>query len=168
MYTKEHFYYYQPTNKKTGELPEHLFSFHAFPSVEICEKWLKNWDLNPEDFNINEYKDDDIEDLALIESTGARYPKIEDYPDDELIDGIIDEILLNHPVLLKRNDGESEQEWEDRLYSTAKEYVYEEITNAEESGIYDFSAYGNNPEVDWYDEILEDCIRITMKEIVEV
>lgn len=178
MITREHYYYYQPTHKITGELPSRLeeywgiglFSFCAFASEEDCRNWLELMGFNPDDFNINEYKDDDIEGVTILSGDGSgAIPAIDDYPDDELFDGMMDNILeFNHDIETfedKRGEGESQQEYEDRLYGTAHAIVMNEVERMEESGWYNFAAYGGTPAVEWYDGVREDLIREVMKEM---
>ena len=69
--------YYQPeyyhddgTNIGWEGMPEELFSFQAFQSREDCIFWLKEYGYNPGDFCINEYHDDDIEDVEIIDEYG--------------------------------------------------------------------------------------------------
>jgi hypothetical protein len=72
--------YYQPEWYKDdgtcityGDIPDELYSFQAFPSKEICEDWLYQHDYDPADFIVNEYHDDDIEDVQLIDEYGDDY-----------------------------------------------------------------------------------------------
>lgn len=69
--------YYQPaaymddgTNIEYGNIPEKLYSFQAFASVEECKEWLKDNGYDPKDYSIIEYHDDDIEDVTIIDWHG--------------------------------------------------------------------------------------------------
>jgi len=69
--------YYQPdryyddgTNIGWLGVPEGMWDFQAFLSEEECEMWLENHGYDPGDFNINEYHDDDIEDVVIIDEYG--------------------------------------------------------------------------------------------------
>jgi hypothetical protein len=88
------FYFDDGTNIEYGSTPSELYSFQAFPSREECEQWLKNNGYNPKDFVINEYHDDDIEDVTLLDGEGNPYQKIEELSDNELYDIILDEVCF--------------------------------------------------------------------------
>lgn len=69
--------YYQPvyyfddgSNIGYGSFPDELSSFEAFATEEDCKEWLKSNGYNPYDFVIFEYKNDDIEDVTIIDADG--------------------------------------------------------------------------------------------------
>ena len=155
--------YYQP--EKNGELPEELYSFQVFKTYQECFDWLIQHDYDADEWNIEEYHDDDIEEPTFIDEYGDQYEKIEDIPDDDLEDLIIDEvILLNGSVdnLMGENirqSWESDQQWEDRLWETAHNEVMNAIDSIERSDEFDFSAYWDDGEQAWYDSVRENVIR---------
>lgn len=60
--------YFQPNRKgHPEELPYELFSFQAFPDYETCVDWLFINDYDPDDFDIVEYHDDEIEEVTIID-----------------------------------------------------------------------------------------------------
>ena len=165
MYT-DHFYYYQPeqysddgTNIEYGGLPVGLHSFQAFRSEADCREWLEDNDYNPGDFIIRKYQDDDIEDVTILDYRGEIVDRVEDVLDDELADHIIDIVIMNAGSMdnLKtlKQDDESEQEYEDRVYTDALEMVHDAITEIEEEGDFNFQSYIGTPEEEWYDEARE-------------
>lgn len=162
MLSDKRFTYYQPqayyddgTNINYGALPEELFSFQAFPTKEECEEWLKNNCYEPGDFCIFEYQDDDIEDVTLIDRNRDSLVCIEDLEEDGLVNLIGDQVLFNAGSMrnLKtvKRDGETKQEYEDRVYTEALNYVNDAIVSIEESGEYNFQSYCGTPDVDWYE-----------------
>ena len=163
MLSDKRFTYYQPefysddsTNIEYGGLPEELFSFQAFPTRKECEEWLQENGYNAADFVIHEYQDDDIEEVTLIDRNGDVIPRIEELEEDGLVNLIGDEVLFNAGSMdnLKtmRQDDETQQEYEDRVYTEALDYVNDAIVNIEESGEYNFQSYHGTPAVEWYDE----------------
>lgn len=144
-------------------LPEELYSFQVFKTYEDAYNWLIQHDYNPDDAHISEYHDDDIEEPTFINEYGDEYEKIEDIPDDELEEIIIDEIVTSagsvDNLLIVRQDGETDQEWEDRLWETAHDEVMNAIANIEDADEFDFSAYWDEGDVAWYDSVREDVIR---------
>lgn len=163
MLSDKRFTYYQPqayyddgTNINYGAIPEELSSFEAFPTKEECEAWLRIHNYNPVDFCIYEYQDDDIEDVTLIDRNDDVIPRIEELEEDGLVNLIGDEVLFNAGSMdnLKtmRQDDETQQEYEDRIYEEALDYVNDAIVSIEESGEYNFQSYCGTPDVEWYDE----------------
>lgn len=163
MLSDKRFTYYQPeayyddgTNIDYGGLPEGLFSFQAFPTREECEAWLMENGYNAADFVIHEYQDDDIEEVTLIDRNGDVIPRIEELEEDGLVNLIGDEVLLYAGSMdnLKtvKQDDETQQEYEDRVYTEALDYVNDAIVSIEESGEYNFQSYCGTPAVEWYDE----------------
>ena len=146
-------------------LPEELYSFQVFKTYEDAFNWLVQHDYNPDDAHITEYHDDDIEEPTFIDEYGDELERIEDVSDEDLEDLIIDEVvLLNGSVdnLIGehiRQSGESDQEWEDRLWESAHTEVMSAIDSIENSDEYNFSAYWDEGETAWYDEVREDAIR---------
>lgn len=140
-----------------GLLPKELYSFKAFPTREECEEWLKNNHYEPSDFSIFEYEGDGIEAVTLIDRNGDVIPRIEELEEDGLINLIGDEVLSNAGSMdslktLKRDD-ETQQEYEDRIYTEALNRVNDAIINIEESGAYNFQSYCGTPDVEWYDNV---------------
>lgn len=77
--------YYQPEYKDKGGLPKGLASFMAFKSQDDCKLWLKKNSFNPEDFQVLEYHDQDIEDATIIDGN-ANLVQYTGYVDQELIE----------------------------------------------------------------------------------
>jgi hypothetical protein len=163
MLSDKRFTYYQPqayyddgTNINYGAIPEELSSFEAFPTKEECEAWLRIHNYNPGDFCIYEYQDDDIEDVTLIDRNDDVIPRIEELEEDGLVNLIGDEVLFNAGSMdnlrTMRQDDETQQEYEDRIYEEALDYVNDAIVSIEESGEYNFQSYCGTPDVEWYDE----------------
>lgn len=67
IYYQPEFYHDDGTNIEYGGIPEGLFSFQVFSSIEKCKDWLKEHDYDPDDFAIIKYSNDDIEDYEIIE-----------------------------------------------------------------------------------------------------
>lgn len=166
--------YYQPvaykddgTNIEYGSVPEEMWDFQVFKTHEDAYNWLVQHDYEPDDWSIIEYHNDDIEGITFIDEYGDEYEKIEDVDDDTLLDMIIDEVVLSagsvDNLLLTRQDGESDQDWEDRLYTEAHSAVMDAIVSIEEQDEYDFSTFWECSEgcdgVAWYDSVREDAIR---------
>ena len=173
MLSKTNFCYFQPerysddgTNIDYQGLPEELFSFQAFRSEDECREWLENNGYNPGDFCIHEYCNDDIEEVSIIDADGNVYPRIEDYDDEEIQCMLEDEVETNagsiDNLLLCRQDDESEDEYTDRVYGEALDAVNDAICSIEESGEFNFQAYGGNPDVEWYDEARDEAVRTVM------
>lgn len=178
MLSDKRFTYYQPeyysddsTNIEYGGLPEGLFSFQAFPTREECEEWLMENGYNAADFVIHEYHDDDIEDVSLIDRNSDELVMIEDLEEDGLVNLIGDEVLLNAGSMgnlktVKRDD-ETQQQYEDRLYTEAMNYVNAAIVSIEESGEYNFQSYCGTPDVEWYDEARDWAVKDVMAWMTE-
>ena len=155
--------YYQP--EKNGNIPEELWDFQVFKSYEEAFDWLIQHDYDADEWNIVEYHDDDIEEPTFINEYGDELERIEDVSDEDLEDLIIDEVvLLNGSVdnLMGENirqSWESDQEWEIRLWEIAHNEVMNAIDSIERSDEYDFSAYWDDGEPAWYDEVRENVIR---------
>lgn len=169
MISDRTFTYYQPDRVIDGELeiPAGLFSFQAFRSEEECVEWLKNNDLNPDDWEIHEYTDDDIEEVTLIDADGDVIPRIEEFGDDDIEDLITDIILgyagsMDNLEVLKQPN-ETWDEFKDRVYGDALDMVNDAISEIEESGDYNFQAYAGCPDVEWYDEAREGAVFQVMR-----
>lgn len=165
MYTREHYIYYQPeykdgTNSNNSGLPDGLWSFQAFLTPDICKKWLESNGYNPDDFVINEYQDDDIEEVTIIDCDndgGERIlDRIEDLDDDEIADRIEDTVIWNAGSIDNlhtcKQDDETQQEYEDRIYTWALDLIHDAISEIEENNDYNFQSYAGTPETEWYDE----------------
>ena len=178
MLSDKRFTYYQPEYLHTdfndfnyGSLPEGLHSFQAFPTREECEDWLKNHDYNPAHFHICAYHDDSIENVTLIGSDGDTLLRIEELEEDGLVNLIGDEVLSNAGSMgnLKtlKQDGETQQEYEDRIYTEALNLVNDAIMNIEESGAYNFQSYCGTPNVEWYDNVRDWVVEDVMAWMTE-
>lgn len=178
MLSKLSFTYYQPdryhddgTNVEYLGMPEGLFSFQAFLSEEACIAWLENNGYEPGDFTIHEYCDDDIEGVTIIDEYGDVIPKIEDLSDEEMEDLLADEVLIMAGSIdnlhATRQSDETEDQFKDRVYSDALDDVNAAIESIEESGDFDFSSYGGNPDVEWYDGARDEAVRTVMNWMLE-
>jgi hypothetical protein len=160
MITINDYPYYQPQHEN-GDMPEGLFSFQAFRSEQEAIDWME-WHLDEEgndDIDIREYCNDDIEGVTLIDYNGDIIPKIEDLSDEEIADMITDRILLDAGSIdnlhATRQSDETEDQFKDRVYGEALDLINDTIACIEEDNEYDFSSYGGNPDVEWYDEARE-------------
>ena len=162
MYTREHYVYYQPewyhddgTNIDYGGTPDELYSFQAFLTPDICKEWLRNHDYNPGDFVIHEYQDDDIEEVTIIDENGENLDRIEDLTDDEIADRIEDTVIWNAGSIDNlhtcQQDGETEQEYKDRIYGWAMDLINDAISDIEVNNDYNFQSYAGTPDTEWYD-----------------
>lgn len=174
MLSKISFTYYQPdryyddgTNVEWLGMPENLFSFQAFRSEKECIAWLENNGYEPGDFTIHEYCDDEIEGVQIIDEYGDVIPKIEDLPADEIEDLLTDEALFIAGSIANlrttKQSNETEDQFNDRVYGDALDEVNAAIELVEESGDYDFSSYGGNPDVEWYDEARDGAVKTVMR-----
>ena len=171
--------YFQPdrysddgTNIEYGGMPEELFSFQAFRTEEECRQWLINHGYNPEEFVIHEYCNDDIEDVTLIDEDGDVIPKIEDFTDEEIEDMLTDEVMFSagsiDNLVQVPQDGETKDQYMDRLYGLAMDEVNAAISSIEEANEYDFSAYGGNPDTEWYDGARDEAVQQVMKWMLDL
>ena len=178
MLTINDYPYFQPdryfddgTNVDYLGMPEELFSFQAFRTEEECRQWLINHDYNPGDFCIHEYCNDDIEDVTIIDADGDIIMKIEDVPTDGIVNMLGDEVLFNAGSIdnlhATRQSDETEDQFKDRVYGLALDEVNAAICSIEERNEYDFSSYGGNPDVEWYDEARDDAVRDVMNWMLE-
>lgn len=164
--------YYQPQHEN-GDMPEGLFSFQAFQSEQDAIDWME-WHLDEEgndDIEIREYCNDDIEGVTLIDYNGDIIPKIEDLPDEEIADLITDQILLDAGSIdnlhATRQSDETEDQFKDRVYGEALDLINDTIAFIEEDNEYDFSSFGGNPDVEWYDEARELAMETVMGWMLE-
>ena len=178
MYTRDHYTYFQPewyhddgTNIEYGGVPEGMFSFQAFLTPDICKEWLRNNGYNPEDFVIHEYQDDDIEEVTIIDENGEILDRIEDLDDDEIADRLVDTVIWNagseDNLHACRQDDETQQEYEDRIYDWALDLVNDAITDIEASNDYNFQSYAGTPDTEWYDEARDIALGKILKIMTE-
>lgn len=177
MLTREHYVYYQPqfadgvTNSEIGGLPDGLWSFQAFLTKDICKKWLENNDYNPDDFVINEYQDDDIEEVTIIDEYGENLDRIEDLTDDEIADRIEDTVIWNagsiENLYTCKQDDETQQEYEDRIYDWALELIGDAIGDIEANNDYNFQTYAGTPDTEWYDVAREMVLETILSYMTE-
>ena len=169
MLTINDYPYYQPdrysddgTNIEYGGMPDELFSFQAFRTEEECRQWLINHDYNPDDFCIHEYCNDDIEGVTLIDEDGDTIVKIEEFPDDEIEDMLVDEVLLYAGSIdnlhATRQSDETHDQFMDRVYGQALDEINDAIASIEERNEFDFSSYGGNPDTEWYDGARDNAV----------
>ena len=132
------------------------------------------WHLDEEgndDIDIREYCNDDIEGVTLIDYNGDIIPKIEDLSDEEIADMITDRILLDAGSVdnlhAARQSDETEDQFKDRVYGEALDLINDTIACIEEDNEYDFSSYGGNPDVEWYDEARELALETVMGWMLE-
>ena len=177
MLSDKRFTYYQPEYHHdniacdNAGLPEGLHSFQAFPTREECEEWLKNNGYEPSDFSIFEYEGDGIEEVTLVDRNSDVIPRIEELEEDGLVNLIGDEVLSNAGSIgnLKssKRDNETQQEYEDRIYTEALNRVNDAIMNIEESGAYNFQSYCGTPDVEWYDNVRDWVVEDVMAWMTE-
>jgi hypothetical protein len=178
MLTTNEFTYYQPEwfhddgiNVEYGGVPDEMFSFQAFRTQGECCQWLINHGYEPSDFSINTYHNDDIEGVVLIDEDGNVIPKIETFSDDEIEDMLTDEVLFSAGSIdnlhQTQQDGETRDQFMDRVYGEALDKVNDAIESIEESDDYDFSSYGGNPDTEWYDEARDEAVRTVMRWMLE-
>lgn len=160
-------YYDDGTNIEYLGMPEELFSFQAFRTEVECRQWLINHDYNPDDFYIHKYRNDDIEGVVIINADGDVIMKIEDVPTDGIVHMLANEVLMNADYICDnlratRQSDETEKQFKDRVYAKASDEVNAAICRIEERNEFDFSSYGGNPDVEWYDEARDDAVRIVI------
>ena len=162
--------YYQP-QYEDGEMPEGLWSFQVFRSEQEAIDWAEKHLDGDREIEIHEYCNDDIEDVTLIDSDGDIIPKIEDLSDEEIADYITDEILLNAGSIdnlhATRQSDETEDQFKDRVYGEALDLINDTIAEIEDANDFDFSSFGGNPDVEWYDEARELAMQTVMDWMLE-
>jgi hypothetical protein len=123
-------------------------------------------EAHDEEFEVREYCNDDIEGVTLIDSDGDIIPKIEDLSDEDIADLITDEILLDAGSIdnlhATRQSDETEDQFKDRVYGEALDLINNTIGCIEEDNEFDFSSFGGNPDVEWYDEARELALETVM------
>lgn len=163
--------YYQPDRTVDGEIeiPDGLSSFEAFRTEDDCRFWLEDNGYNPDDWDIHEYCNDDIEEPTIIDEHGIAIPKIEELPDTEIEDLLTDEVLYaagsidNLQTEVRKRMTEDQVLDLDRVYGDALDKVNAAIETIEQSGDYDFSSYGGSPDTEWYDEARDEAVKTVMK-----
>lgn len=150
--------YYQPL--VNGELPEGLFSFQVFKTAEDAKDWMVEHGIEGV-YDILEYQDDEIENPTFIDACGDTITKIEDI---DIYEEILSEVIWNAGsegnLKTCKQDDETQQEYEDRVWEEAHDLVMDAIVSIEEDDFYDFSTYWDEGDgVAWYDEVREDVIR---------
>ena len=173
MITINDYKYYQP-QYENGDLPVGLFSFQAFRSEQEAIDWLDahlDCEAHDEEFEVREYCNDDIEDVTLIDYNGDIIPKIEDLSDEDIADLIADEVLLDAGSIdnlhATRQSDETEDQFKDRVYEEALDLINGAISSIEEENEFDFSSFGGNPDVEWYDEARELALETVMGWMLE-
>ena len=170
MITINDYKYYQP-QYEDGEMPEGLWSFQVFRSEQEAIDWAEKHLDGDREIEIHEYCNDDIEDVTLIDSDGDVIPKIEDLSDEEIADLITDEILLNAGSIdnlhATRQSDETEDQFKDRVYGEALDLINDTIAEIEDANDFDFSSFGGNPDVEWYDEARELAMQTVMDWMLE-
>ena len=179
MLSKISFTYYQPdlyyddgTNVEWLGMPENLFSFQAFRSEKECIAWLENNGYEPGDFTIHEYCDDEIEGVEIIDEYGDVIPKIENLSDEEIESLLTDEVQFMAGSIINlratKQSGETKVQFGDRLYGEALDKVNAAIESIENSGDYDFSSYGGNPDVEWYDGARDEAVQHVIRWMLDI
>lgn len=80
--------YYQPLirwEKEEWILPEELASFHAFASKSDAEQFVAEKGYSNYELKIEEYHNDDIEEVTILDGYGNIVEINEDDPDDPLV-----------------------------------------------------------------------------------
>ena len=178
MISKEHYTYYQPewykddnTNIEYGGVPNGLYSFDAFRSEDECEEWLINHGYEPGDFVIHQYCNDDIEEVRIIDSDGDTVLRIEEFDTDEIAEFIEDQVIWNagstDNLKTCKQDDETQQEYEDRIYQWALDLVNDAIADVEDENDYNFQSYCGTPDTEWYDEARDITVRRILQYMTE-
>ena len=170
MITINDYKYYQP-QYEDGEMPEGLWRLQAFQSEQEAIDWAEKHLDGDREIEIPEYCNDDIEDVTLIDSDGDIIPKIEDLSDEDIADLITDRILLDAGSIdnlhATRQSDETEDQFKDRVYGEALDLINDTIGCIEEDNEFDFSSFGGNPDVEWYDEARDQAIWTVMDWMLE-
>jgi hypothetical protein len=177
MLSSTEFKYYQPhwykddgTNIEYGDIPDELYSFQAFVSPEACREWLWQHDYNDEDFTIDEYENDEIEGVTIIDEYGDELERVEDIDDTDLAERIVDVVMdihgfdSMHPV---KRSNETQQEYEDRIYTDALDMVNDAICRIESNFEYNLQSYAGSPEDEWYDTAREYAVQDILRLMTE-
>ena len=109
--------------------------------------------------------------MILIDADGNAIPKIEEFSDDEIENLITDEVLFEAGSIdnlhIEKQNGETHDQFMDRVYNNALDKVNDAICSIEEDGDYDFSYYGGNPSTEWYDDVSDDAVKVVMNWILD-
>lgn len=178
MLSSTEFKYYQPhwykddgTNIEYGDIPDELYSFQAFVSPEACREWLWQHDYNDEDFTIDEYENDEIEGVIIIDEYGDELERVEDIDDTDLAERIVDVVIQNagnvDNLHTTKQDNETQQEYEDRIYDYAMDMVNNAICDIERDYEYNFQSYAGSPEDEWYDKAREYAVKDILRLMTE-
>ena len=170
--------YYQPvsysddgTNIDIGDIPEELHSFDAFRTESDCREWLESNGYEPGDFVIVQYKNDDIEDVRLLDSDGNVIMTIDEVPVDGIVNMLGDEVIRNEGSMdnlrSPKQDDEDDDEYKDRIYADAVDLVNDAITGIEADNEYNFASYWGSPDIDWFDWARDDAVMDVMKWMME-
>ena len=85
---------------------------------------------------------------------------------------LTDEVLFNvgsiDSLVQVPQDGETKDQYADRLYGLALDEVNAAIASIEEQNEYDFSAYGGNPDTEWYDEARDEAVNTVMRWMLDL
>ena len=170
--------YYQPlrysddgTNIDYGNMPEELHSFDAFRTESDCREWLENNGYEPGEFVIVQYKNDDIEDVRLLDSDGNVIMTIDEVPVDGIVNMLGDEVIFSAGSIdnlrSPKQDDEDDDEYKDRIYTDAVDLVNDAITGIEADNEYNFAAYWGRPYNDWFNEARGEVVQDVMGWMME-
>ena len=71
------------------------------------------------------------------------------------LSGSIRTTTLRRAIRSLQQDGESDQEYQDRIYGDALDMIMDAVEEIEEEKDYNFQSYTGTPDVEWYDEARE-------------
>ena len=170
--------YFQPlrysddgTNIDYGNMPEELHSFDAFRTESDCREWLENNGYEPGDFVIVQYKNDDIEDVRLLDYAGYVVMPIDEVPVDGIVNMLGDEVIWNEGSMdnlrTPKYEYETDEDYKDRIHKEALDLVHDAIFSIEMSNDYNFAAYWGKPDIDWLDKARDEVVQDVMKWMME-